>query len=109
MTHKPAESAVERYKYALTNRGATGIQFIEKDKADAAITELKAENEALRREADRLKVCVLCCHCVGFAGNTPPSCNSPDTVQDEGAFAHFISDVLTPCHFTPSRWQRRES
>jgi hypothetical protein len=109
MTDKPAESAVERAIYVIESAESEGrITYEEEMTVRAALAELKAENEALRREAERLKVCGLCCHCVGFAGNTPPSCNSPDTVQDEGAFAHFISDVLTPCHFAPSRWKEAE-
>ena len=60
MTDKPAESAVERYETAEVSECRMVIGYgviasvpvIAKEKADAALTELKAENEALRRERD---------------------------------------------------------
>ncbi|MFA6358864.1 MAG: hypothetical protein WCY09_09440 [Candidatus Omnitrophota bacterium] len=74
--------------------------------AERVIEPLARDLAAAREEIERLKVCFLCQHPIAFAGNTGPYCNAPETVEDEGAFAHPI-ELRDSCHFTPSRWTPR--
>ena len=61
---------------------------------ESAIAELKAENEALRRQVEALKVCGNCWHWSDF------------DLCAVGGHDNFMGN--DHCHFTPSRWQRRQ-
>ena len=100
------DKAREEYKHALRSTyvsrdadecGRT-YGLVDEDKADVLIAALQEEN-------DNLKCCVNCkqvCYLdeVYYCGE--PTHGGPTQPW------HWNTKPSDPCHFTPSRWQRRE-
>lgn len=113
MTDNPAESAVERY---FAQRDAIRLDQgptygVLETRADDAIAELQAENEALRREVEALKCCPNCGHMTDYNAGSDEEfieCHLVRAIPDRETRSDW--DYMDGCcYFTPSRWQRRES
>jgi hypothetical protein len=83
-------------KHNFMLHGGFGIRYIRESNADAALA-------AADREVGRLKCCG------NYFYSSSAICCEPQLLETDGDNYVETHGGRNPCHFTPSRWTRRET